>query len=432
MQALYPYTAYSLMTADPKDVTVCKKDKQASKSVIRILGNNCITATALSHIFACVRKQLSNDQHVIYKRPHIMHSVVIAPLKEGTRRVFVSLHKPLLASGAQGVRFTETVMLTFDSTGNRLRGKKGVEKILRLTFPVSSFTTKRISIMQKLQGSDCVPTNFDYIQKVSGKICVYQERASYDLFTLHTQLPNGLYGLPDDAKISMVKQLTKFLYTLRENGIIHRDIKPENILVKELPSNKYEIKLTDFGLSCKQTDVEASLHVAGSPTWASAEKLMSIIGGKRPSAHAKEDVWSVGAIIYLLYNQQLPKHFVHVNSLLNLLELQENVSRNALLHQKQSRSADEETEYNSFLETNNLTGKKPEEVTSFLKQVRESTSNSLKKIKSTIHFTFTRHMPSPTIVTIHDLVSQMLDPNPHTRISSDLAYSASDAIFKSK
>ena len=75
-------------------------------------------------------------------------------------------------------------------------------------------------------------------------------------------------------------------------GITHRDLKPENILFDSMKPDA-EIKLIDFGLSRKY-DKEQKMHsILGTPYYVAPEVL-------KGEYDEKCDIWSIGAVTYLL------------------------------------------------------------------------------------------------------------------------------------
>jgi serine/threonine protein kinase len=49
---------------------------------------------------------------------------------------------------------------------------------------------------------------------------------------------------------ALMRQLSKGLRCMLENGVLHRDLKPDNLLLTELESGKLLLKIADFGSAC--------------------------------------------------------------------------------------------------------------------------------------------------------------------------------------
>jgi calcium-dependent protein kinase len=99
----------------------------------------------------------------------------------------------------------------------------------------------------------------------------------------------------------IVKRMLRAIAFLHQNGIVHRDVKPENFLY-ESRHEEAELKLVDFGLSCKyktETHHKVLHSIVGTPYYVAPEVLKSQYG---PQC----DVWSVGVIMYLLLCGQYP------------------------------------------------------------------------------------------------------------------------------
>ena len=85
-------------------------------------------------------------------------------------------------------------------------------------------------------------------------------------------------------------EILKAFQTIHNNNICHRDIKAENIL---LNTNKYEIKICDFGYSSETYDMLEGFF--GTKQYMAPEIIM----GKRYDG-IKADVFSLGALLFYL------------------------------------------------------------------------------------------------------------------------------------
>lgn len=90
----------------------------------------------------------------------------------------------------------------------------------------------------------------------------------------------------------MLRNLASALFYLHSLQIVHRDIKPENLLVEIDAQGTKVLKLADFGLAQKVT--ELLYTVCGTPTYVAPEILAEAGYG------LKIDVWAAGVILYIL------------------------------------------------------------------------------------------------------------------------------------
>jgi len=96
---------------------------------------------------------------------------------------------------------------------------------------------------------------------------------------------------PDPHIRVVLRDVTRGICYLHENGIIHRDVKARNIIVSEYG----EIKLTDFGVAAKLNNYFDQRNTAcGTPLYMAPEVILE-------NHYSFEvDVWSLGILAYEL------------------------------------------------------------------------------------------------------------------------------------
>ena len=149
-----------------------------------------------------------------------------------------------------------------------------------------------IRILQQLKHSNIVKLynlysdNFHYY--IIMELCPNGELFHYIL--------SNNYLTENDSKI-IFKQIVSAVNYFHQFGIVHRDLKPENILLDSLG----KIKISDFGFS-RYTQIGLLVSTTcGSPCYASPECLIG-----KPYDGFKNDIWSLGIILYTMVTGQLP------------------------------------------------------------------------------------------------------------------------------
>jgi len=95
-----------------------------------------------------------------------------------------------------------------------------------------------------------------------------------DLFERLMQ--GGIYTERDAAVL--MEKLFRAVNYLHNKQICHRDLKPENFLYADKSPNA-EVKIIDFGLSCKFAENSLSMHsIVGTPYYVAPEVLRKNYG----------------------------------------------------------------------------------------------------------------------------------------------------------
>ena len=95
-------------------------------------------------------------------------------------------------------------------------------------------------------------------------------------------------GLPESLSMRFFYQTCLAVRYLHEQHIIHRDIKPENLLLDE----NFNIKLCDFGWSCKAMEFDIRTSICGTYEYMSPEIVVDQKHG------FKVDIWCLGIMLY--------------------------------------------------------------------------------------------------------------------------------------
>ena len=141
----------------------------------------------------------------------------------------------------------------------------------------------------------------------------------------------GNYGFIEEKKVTYI--IFKVLLAIahcHNRGVTHRDLKPENILFDAMKKDA-EIKILDFGLSRKY-DKEQKMHsILGTPYYVAPEVL-------KGEYDEKCDIWSIGAITYLMLCGEPPFNGNSNNEIFKKI-VKENIKFKSLLWKNISNNA---------------------------------------------------------------------------------------------
>ncbi|CAI8586697.1 unnamed protein product [Vicia faba] len=94
------------------------------------------------------------------------------------------------------------------------------------------------------------------------------------------------------AAASLLRTIVQIVHTCHSMGVIHRDLKPENFLLLSKDETS-PLQATDFGLSVFYKQGEVFKDIVGSAYYIAPEVLKRKYG-------PEVDIWSVGAMLYIL------------------------------------------------------------------------------------------------------------------------------------
>lgn len=101
--------------------------------------------------------------------------------------------------------------------------------------------------------------------------------------------------------LTITKQLSEAIVEMHESGIIHRDIKPDNIMCTLLDSERAQIKVIDYGMSCVHAmNLGNCKDKGGTPAF---EDPHQTVGDAQSMILA--DWWAYGHVLVALYGKFL-------------------------------------------------------------------------------------------------------------------------------
>ncbi|XP_073458687.1 serine/threonine-protein kinase SBK1-like [Aquarana catesbeiana] len=174
--------------------------------------------------------------------------------------------------------------------------------LMALKFMQKNITDLHVFLIEyclslSLSTHPCIINTFGIAFQTERHYVFAQELANDNLFSL--MKPQA--GVSESSVKRCAIQLSSALDYMHKKGLVHRDIKPENILIFDKECR--QIKLTDFGLSCRN----------GAPVESMAENLpytapeMCRLGAAdKLIAHTSLDTWSFGVLLFCTLTGYFP------------------------------------------------------------------------------------------------------------------------------
>ncbi|KAM6296023.1 testis-specific serine/threonine-protein kinase 3 [Aegotheles albertisi] len=159
---------------------------------------------------------------------------------------------------------------------------------------IHKFLPRELEVATRLEHRNIIRVH-EVLESAQGKIFLVMELAEDgDVFDF--VLREG--PLPEPRARALFRQLVDAIQYCHGCGVAHRDLKCENALLQG-----HTLKLTDFGFAkvFPRDHVELSRTFCGSTAYAAPEVLQGV-----PHDSCKGDVWSMGAILYILLCAHMP------------------------------------------------------------------------------------------------------------------------------
>jgi tRNA A-37 threonylcarbamoyl transferase component Bud32 len=128
--------------------------------------------------------------------------------------------------------------------------------------------------------------------------------------------------------VTIVSKVARAVYYAHQRGTLHRDLKPANILLDD----KDEPHITDFGLA-RQVEADASQTLTGAVLGTPSYMALEQASGRTKRLSTAVDVYSLGAVLYLLLTGRPPFQAEVPLATLRLL-LEQEPTRPSLLNQE--------------------------------------------------------------------------------------------------
>ncbi|CAB4380858.1 unnamed protein product [Rhizophagus irregularis] len=213
--------------------------------------------------------------------------------------------------------FTNKEEINNGSFGKVFRvNRKDSDTVMALKYPFN-LTIEEIVNEIKMQREVDYHSNivrFYGISRLENKYLLVMEYA--DCGSLQSYLKENFNKLEWNDKYQLALQLANAVECLNNEGIIHCDLHAQNVLVHQ---NK--IKLADFGLSRKITDISYNLtNVLGVVPYIDPKYLNNIKDKSQSyKLNAKSDVYSVGVLLWQISSGHRPFYAENVEYDANLI-----------------------------------------------------------------------------------------------------------------
>lgn len=156
----------------------------------------------------------------------------------------------------------------------------------------------------------------NYVTKLIGNINLYE---NIFIFTEYFENSTTLNKLSSSDDLffygKLIKNLIDGLNSIHSFNISHRDIKNENILF----NGNGDIKYIDFDLSCNSRDLSRVKITDGTREY--IDPILFIKNEFTFDDLKKADYWSLGVVIFKLFNNKFPRFDLYAKGVSNVIKL---------------------------------------------------------------------------------------------------------------
>ena len=185
------------------------------------------------------------------------------------------------------------VYCAYDKKNKRKVAIKRIDKTL-LKMPELELLKTEIDILKICQHPYVIGL-YDIIETYNTMDIILEYCQIGNLFNY---LSKKNFNLTEQQIVTYIHKISKAVYSMHNLGIIHRDLKLSNIAMAN--EKEGDIRILDFGLSEIIGPGEYCSESYGTPGYASPEVINEEEYG------FKADVWSIGAIAYIMCTSKLP------------------------------------------------------------------------------------------------------------------------------
>jgi tRNA A-37 threonylcarbamoyl transferase component Bud32 len=185
------------------------------------------------------------------------------------------------------------VYCAYDKKNKRKVAIKRIDKTL-LKMPELELIKTEIDILKICQHPYVIGL-YDIIETYNTMDIILEYCQIGNLFNY---LSKKNFNLTEQQIVTYIHKISKAVYSMHNLGIIHRDLKLSNIAMAN--EKEGDIRILDFGLSEIIGPGEYCSESYGTPGYASPEVINEEEYG------FKADVWSIGAIAYIMCTSKLP------------------------------------------------------------------------------------------------------------------------------